>query len=241
MVPTVEPVPPQAPSGLGRNARFGMAPCADVVVRFTVDDERFVGVIVPPDDNGVSKMLGGKCDPTYGVTEDGLISVTMDSTEITALKELMEETGASVIEATITLKDAQQKLLSRVAPPWRAELTALGCTITDNTVTWSQAARDAFEASMKALLRPSIQNTPVPDVRTTQNAGYITTVYDALVGVTQHQLLSLLLTLQGGAEEAKNYGFYPLKNVTMNSTHQQIWAQYLKHITIGIQTKDAGE
>jgi hypothetical protein len=180
-------------------------------------------------------MLGGKCDPKYDVAEDGSIRVTVDTVESTAVKEFMEESGANKTDEEVSLYNAQRDLLNRVVPSWRVELGNLGCAITSTTdikttVTWSKLAMETTEKGITELLRPTILNTPVPDNRTTQNAGYSTTVYDVLVDVSQGKLLALLLTLQGG-DDAADFGFYCPMRVTMQSTHNQIFTQYLHMVS----------
>jgi hypothetical protein len=238
VVPVVAHAPWSAPVGLGRNARFGMTPCADVVVRFNIDNKLYVGVIKPQDDIGVSKMLGGKCDPKYDVAEDGSVRVTVDTVESTAVKEFMEESGANKANEEVILYEAQTDLLNRVVPNWRVELENLGCVIsstndTKTTVTWTKLAMETTEKGITELLRPTILNAPVPDNRTTQNAGYITTVYDVSVDITQCKFLALLLTLRGG-DDAADFGFYCPITVTMQSTHDQIFRQYLEMVSPGI-------
>jgi hypothetical protein len=142
-------------------------------------------------------------------------------------EEFMEESGANKV-GEVLLNKAQRDLLDRVVSSWRVEL---GCTITNTTniktaVTWSKSAMEITEKRITELMRPIIINSPVPDNRTAQNAGYSTTVYEVLVDVTQSQLLALLLTLRGG-DDAADFDFYRPAKVTMQSTHDKIFSHYL--------------
>ncbi|OBT60034.1 hypothetical protein VE03_10368 [Pseudogymnoascus sp. 23342-1-I1] len=163
VVPVVAHAPCSAPVGLGRNARFGMTHCADVVVRFNIDNKLYVGVIKPQDDIGVSKMLGGKCGPKYDVAQDGSIHVTVDTVKSTAAKEFMEESGANKANKEVILYEAQRDLLNHVVPNWRDELNNLGCAISSTTDTETTLAMETTEVGITALLRPTTLNVPVPD------------------------------------------------------------------------------
>ncbi|EED11883.1 hypothetical protein TSTA_110620 [Talaromyces stipitatus ATCC 10500] len=247
IMPMVAGAPSSAPKGLGRNAPFGMTPCADVVVSFIGDGELYVGIIEPSDDSGVSKMLGGKRDPKYHVADDGSLYVTRDLAKDTALKEFMEETGADKVE-TLTLNETQLGLLGKFAGDWETVLNSLNCRITHTKetnevkVTWSQEAMIATGEGIKKLLKPIRMDITVPDNRTTLNAGYSTTVYQANINTNnrdQRRLLTLVLTRQG-SEEGR-YLFRCATEVEMQSTHKHIfkecflekkWSSYLRLILL---------
>ena len=235
-LPQVEFAPTSAPEGRGRNARLGVAPCADVVVRLTTDrgTGTLVGLIVPQDDHVSMKMLGGKCDPHYSITKGGTIGVEVDSASETALKEFMEETGADKFHKDLTLDVTQLNLLNELAPEWRTTLRELGCAVNDNKVIWEAEASKALQKSMAATLHQASLRIPVPDVRTTQHSGYSTTVFEAAIDLTnmqQRQLLTLLLTVKGG-DDAAHYGFHCATDVCMQSSHMQIFADYLTKVSL---------
>ena len=233
VMPQVKFAPTFAPEGRGRNARFGVVPCADVVVRLMVKRATLIGLIVPRDDQASMKMLGGKCDPHYSITESGTICVEVDSAFETARKEFMEETGANRIHRELMLDATQLSLLNELAPNWPSTLRELGCIVDENKVIWGAKAKEAFEKDMVATLRQVSLETPVPDIRTSQHSGYSTTLFEAAIDPTnteQQRLLTLVLTVKGG-DDAAHYGFCYVPDVRMQSTHAQIFASYLKSVT----------
>ncbi|KEY72885.1 hypothetical protein S7711_11577 [Stachybotrys chartarum IBT 7711] len=144
----------------------------------------------------------------------------------TALKEFMEETGAD--KDNYTLGSEHIELLNLFVPNWQGELSDLGCSLDETGihVTRSQKAKKTLGEAMKRLLKPVDCGILVPDNRTTKNAGYSTTVYEAQIDILDSQTAALFLSLTGGSDAAE-FRFLPSKAVVMQSTHKQIFAQYL--------------
>ncbi|KAI7974363.1 hypothetical protein EIK77_002435 [Talaromyces pinophilus] len=232
ITPIVTVAPSSAPWGLGLNALYGITPCADVVVSVRGDGELYVGIIEPSHDPGVSKMLGGKCDPKYDVASDGSLCVSKASVKETALIEFMQETGADQVKKSFTLNETQLGLLDRFARGWEDALKSLKCGVsrTDGTnevnVTWSEEAMNKTKDGIEKLLRPIRENITVPDNRTTRNAGYLTTVYEVKLDTDkpdQLELLTLVLIPQGSDEGP--YSFRRASEVRMQSTHESIFKE----------------
>lgn len=224
VVPIVEHALPSATNGRGRNARFGVARCADVVVRLTIKGTIYVGLLE-------EKMIGGKCEPNYTVNSDGELVVGLDSVRETAIKEFMEETGAGKINTELPLSGSQLSLLDEVTTNWRDVLEQVGCAVThDEKVTWNLNAKEKVESGVREYLQQCIENIPVPDSRTTKNAGYATTIFDLLIKDDNHELKVLLLTLNG-ADEGR-FSFCPISAVHMQSTHKEIFDVYLQCVGV---------
>ncbi|KFA54527.1 hypothetical protein S40293_09905 [Stachybotrys chartarum IBT 40293] len=99
------------------------------------------------------------------------------------VKEFMEETGAD--KDNYTLGSEHIELLNLFVPNWQGELKA-----------------------MKRLLKPVDCGILVPDNRTTKNAGYSTTVYEAQIDILDSQTAALFLSLTGGSDAAE-FRFLP--------------------------------
>lgn len=83
VLPIFKSAPNEAPSDSGRNARWGAAPCAVVVVILKLGKSEYVSSIKPEDDQDQGqddqdrKLLGGKCDPKYDVIDNFKLDVTV--------------------------------------------------------------------------------------------------------------------------------------------------------------------
>ncbi|KFA54153.1 hypothetical protein S40293_11537 [Stachybotrys chartarum IBT 40293] len=159
------------------------------------------------------QIMGGRA-ADFMAFERGLsrLCATMDAMGATALKEFMEETGAD--KDNYTLGSEHIKLLNLFVPNWHGELSDLGCSLDETAihVTRSQKAkRKTLGEAMERLLKPVNCGILVPDNRTTKNAGYSTTVYEAQIDILGSQTAALFLSLIGGSDAAE-FRLLPILN-----------------------------
>ncbi|KFA70933.1 hypothetical protein S40288_11713 [Stachybotrys chartarum IBT 40288] len=182
-------------------------PALTVVVHFAFESETYVGIITPKEDQASHKMLGGKCEVIYAINSDHSLHVAYDDDKKeTALKGFIEETGAD--------KDSSRSIRAIASLP--SQLCLNG-----RHLHAKQKLKNFMKGGLKAT---NIRNVPVKDNRTTQNAGYLTTVYSVEV-LGNEEMMAVLLVL-GGGSDAENYFFCPLEEVQMHLTHESLFGKF---------------
>lgn len=224
IVPIFRPAPDEAPSGSGRNARWGAAPCADVVAELRIGEKEYVSVIKFQDN---WKLPGGKCEPRYDVTGDFRLRVTVDTTRETALKEFLQESGADVAGRFWRLDEEHIQLLDLYMSDWKDRLLDMGCVVDGSGITWSEKARDEIKDYVQTKLSLRIAFGIVPDTRTTQNSGYVTTVYGFRIDEANKTLTVLFLALSN-SNEAESFLFRLVRDALehMQSTHKSLFEKH---------------
>lgn len=182
-------------------------------------------------------MLGGKSDPPFSIDIDGELRVNSPSPRQTAVKEVVEELGALRIGATWTLTRTQMEMLEGLDTEWRCTLRDLngivdaqetGSQVEQTELTWSSEAARRLEVLIDERISPCMPPVYVPDTRTTQNAGYSTTVSDVHVRSEGDEELGILLLALQGDDNEVTFHFEDRYHVQMQSTHKDIFARYLQ-------------